>query len=289
MVLAADSGLSFCIATSPGTVPVFPLVCGSEEECAVTRTASLTERPESIASVVRRLAAAQKPAARSAPAYSRFVNRRVGRVLAAMSFRAGLGPNAVTAVSAIFTFSAVALLVALPPSWPLGCAIALLLLVGYAFDSADGQVARLTGRSSLAGEWLDHVVDSLKASAIPLALAVGFYRFEVLPVEWLLVPIVGAIVSAVLFFAMILTEQLRARSARPERDSMPGAAGWLRSIFVAPMDYGVLCLSFVLLGAPVLFAAVYTTIVVATAVFLLLAGVKWFRELSGLERAEVRS
>lgn len=255
----------------------------------MTRTTSIDERPESIASVVRRLAAAQKPAARSAPAYSRFVNRRVGRILAAVSFRAGLGPNAVTAVSAVFTFSAVALLVVLPPSWPLGFTVALLLLVGYAFDSADGQVARLTGRSSLAGEWLDHVVDSLKASAIPLALAVGFYRFEVLPVAWLLVPIAGAIVSAVLFFAMILTEQLRARSASPRNESMPGSAGWLRSILVAPMDYGVLGLSFALLGAPVLFAIVYTVIVAATAAFLLLAGVKWFRELDGLQRAEVRA
>ena len=43
---------------------------------------------------VRELAAAQKTAARGAPAYSRYINRRLGRLLAAAALRAGLGPNA---------------------------------------------------------------------------------------------------------------------------------------------------------------------------------------------------
>jgi hypothetical protein len=45
------------------------------------------------------------------------------------------------------------------------------------------------------------------------------------------------------------------------------------------MDYGVLCLSFVTLGAVPVFATVYTLIAAATTAFLLLAAVKWFREL----------
>ena len=106
---------------------------------------------ESYAATLRRLAAAQKPAARSAPAYSRFVNRRIGRYLAAWAYRAGLTPNAVTAISAVWTFAAVVLLIVLPASWGLGVGVAVLLLVGYAFDSADGQLSRLTGRSSRGG------------------------------------------------------------------------------------------------------------------------------------------
>lgn len=238
--------------------------------------------PNSVRGAMASLAAAQKPAARSAPAYSRFVNRRIGRVLAAVCYRLGLSPNAVTAVSAVFTFSAIALLVIFPPSWVLGVGVAFGLLLGYAFDSADGQVARLTGESSLAGEWLDHVVDATKASTLPLALAVGFYRFDVVPVPWLLVPIVGAITSAVLFFAMILTEQLRKqRPPVQPAEGQQGARGWIRSIAVAPMDYGVLCLSFVLLGALPVFLVVYSGIVLATAIFLVLAAAKWFTELAG--------
>jgi phosphatidylglycerophosphate synthase len=237
-------------------------------------------RDDGFRDVLRRLAAAQKPAARSAPAYSRFVNRRVGRVLAAIAIRAGLTPNAVTGVSAVFTFLGIALLVLLPPSWGSGVAVALLLLIGYAWDSADGQVSRFTGLSSPAGEWLDHMVDAVKVSTMPLALAVGFFRFAVVPVWWLLVPIAFAIVSAVLFFGMILTEQLRRqRGVRSLAEDQPGRPSWLRAVAVLPMDYGVLCLSFILLGALPVFLVVYTLIFAATTIFLLLASVKWFREL----------
>ncbi|MFF1574405.1 CDP-alcohol phosphatidyltransferase family protein [Leifsonia sp. NPDC058292] len=236
---------------------------------------------ETYLGVVRRLGAAQKPAARSAPAYSRFVNRRIGRYIAAWAYRSGLSPNAVTGISAIFTFAAIALLILFPPTWILGIAVALLLLIGYAFDSADGQVSRLQGTSSPAGEWLDHMVDATKVSTMPLALAIGFYRFDVVPRGWLLLPIAFAIVAAVLFFGMILTEQLRRRTAGavPLATEQPGRPSWVRAIAVLPMDYGVLCLSFVLLGAVPVFVVVYTLIFAATTAFLLLAAVKWFREL----------
>jgi len=258
-------------------------VCSRERvigRCGVAETIS---RDEPYLAVVRRLASAQKPAARSAPAYSRYVNRRIGRYIAAGAYRAGLSANAVTGISAVITFASIALLVVFPPTIGLGVAVAFGLLLGYAFDSADGQVSRLTGSSSPAGEWLDHMVDSTKASTLPLALAVGFYRFEVVPVGWLLVPLGFAIVSAVLFFCMILTEQLRrAHGVVPLAAAEPGSASWLRALLVAPMDYGVLCLSFVLLGWVPAFVVVYTLIFGASTAFLVLAGVKWFRELSAI-------
>jgi len=242
---------------------------------------SLENSHGSYLDLVREMSQAQKPAARSAPAYSRFVNRRLGRYLAAAAHRAGLGANAVTAISAVWTFVATVFLIAFPPSWGLGIAVAVFLLIGYAFDSADGQVSRLRGTSSPAGEWLDHMVDSVKVSSMPLAVAIGFYRFEVVPRGWLLVPIAFSVVSAVLFFCMILTEQLRRAHGSPSfAVDAPGRPSWLRAVLVLPMDYGVLCLSFVLLGAPLVFFAVYTLLFAATTAFLLLAAVKWFRELS---------
>jgi phosphatidylglycerophosphate synthase len=234
---------------------------------------------------VKQLAGAQKDASRSAPAYSRFVNRRIGRYLAAWAYRAGLSPNAVTGISALFTFAGIALLMAFAPSWWLGVAVTALLVVGYAFDSADGQVARLRGGGSAAGEWLDHMVDSAKVSSLPLAVAIGFYRFKVVEVRWLLVPLAFAVVSAVLFFAMILTDQLRrahGATARPAgaRESR------VRSILVVPTDYGLLCLSFLLLGAIDAFLVVYSFLFVATTGFLVLALVRWFREM---ERVGLRA
>jgi phosphatidylglycerophosphate synthase len=244
--------------------------------------------PSSYWGTVRELAAAQKTAARGAPAYSRYVNRRLGRLLAAAALRAGLGPNAVTAISAVFTFTGIALLVVFPPSAGLGISVALCLVAGYAFDSADGQVARMQGTGSPAGEWLDHVVDAAKTSVMPLALAVGLYRFGAVDHSWLLVPLGAAVVSAVLFFSMILTEQLRRHAGRVSVADAHGRS-WIRSLLVIPMDYGVLCLSFALYGVMPLFLTVYTLIFAATAGFLVLASVKWFRELSTVPAAHPAS
>lgn len=233
---------------------------------------------ESYRETLGRMAGAQKAASRSAPAYSRFVNRRIGRYLAAGAWRAGLSPDAVTGVSAAFTFAGIALLALVAPSWWSGAAVTLLLLIGYAFDSADGQVARLRGGGSPAGEWLDHMVDALKMSSLPLALAVGFYRFEVVDVVWLLVPLAFSVVSAVLFFGMILTEQLR-RQHGATTTADGARSSRVRSLLVVPTDYGVLCLSFLLLGAVDVFLVVYSFLFVATAGFLALASVRWLREM----------
>jgi len=126
------------------------------------------------------------------------------------------------------------------------------------------------------------MVDAAKVSALPLALAVGLHRFHVVDDVWLLVPLVGAVVAAVLFFGMILTEQLRRAHGVTSVASTAGRAPWVRSILVIPTDYGLLCLSFLLLGAPTVFLGLYTAITVATAAFLALAVIKWYREIRGL-------
>jgi phosphatidylglycerophosphate synthase len=205
--------------------------------------------------------------------------------LAAWAYRAGLSPNQVTGISAAFTFSGIALLALMPQTTLTGVAVALALVIGYAFDSADGQVARLRGGGSPAGEWLDHIVDSVKTSALPLAVLVSFYRAGSVSEPWLLVPLAAAIVYAVYFFAMILTEQLRRQQGTASRASDAPRNSLVRSLLVIPTDYGVLCLTFLLLGAPIVFAAVFTLIAAATAGYTLLASVKWFREITALSQA----
>ncbi len=237
---------------------------------------------ESYVEVVRRLAAAQKGAARGAPAYSRFVNRKIGRLLAAAAYKAGLSPNQVTGISALHTFTGVALLVLVPPTWWLGIVVMILLVLGYAWDSADGQVARLTGKGSPAGEWLDHIVDSIKVVTLPLALLVGLFRFDVVDSPWLLVPLINGITSSVMFFAMILTEQLRRAHGVTSQAPTEGRVPWLRSVLVLPTDYGVLCLAFALYGATQVFVGIYGLITLATVGFLFLALPKWFRDVRAL-------
>ncbi|MGY4643594.1 CDP-alcohol phosphatidyltransferase family protein [Cellulomonas sp. URHB0016] len=230
------------------------------------------------------LRGAQKAVARSAPAYSRFVNRRWGRYLAAGAASLGLTPDAVTGISALCTAAGIAVLALVPISVVSGVVVAVLLALGYAFDSADGQVARLQGRSSTAGEWLDHVVDAAKSVLLPLGLAVALFRSEEVDDRWVVLPLVSTVVTSVLFFAMILTEQLRrVHGVRSKADTDPGSRSWVRALLVVPMDYGVLCWSFVLLGFLPVFLGVYTVITVGTGLFLLLAAVKWYRELAALD------
>jgi phosphatidylglycerophosphate synthase len=247
-------------------------------------TALVGTRPAGdLRTTLRRLSSAQKGAT-GAPAYSRFVNRPVGRLFAAVAFHAGLTPNAVTAISAAFTSTGVALLALVPPSPPMALAVAGCLVLGYALDAADGQLARLRGGGSPAGEWLDHMVDATKIASLHLALLIGLYRFQPLGrTAWLLVPLGFSVVAVVLFFATLLNEAMRAQHGAPTR-ALPSARrpGVLRSLLAAPTDYGVLCLVFLLLGAPGPFAAVYTALFAATATYLLLATSKWYREMEGL-------
>jgi phosphatidylglycerophosphate synthase len=238
---------------------------------------------EAYRDTVARLASVQKPS-KGAPAYSRFVNRRAGRYLAAVAYRAGLTPNVVTAISAAFSVGAIAVLAIVRPSWQVAVAVCLGLVVGYAFDAADGQLARLRGGGSPSGEWLDHMVDSTKISALHLAVLISAYRFFGFEHPgWLLVPVGFTVVAAVMFFGMTLNDQLRrVAQATTGQAVARTSTSTLRSLLVVPTDYGVLCLVFLTLGWPHLFFAIYTALFAANLIFLLLAAVKWFRDMAAL-------
>ncbi len=251
---------------------------------AATDTPVLASPPEGLRDTLRRLAAAQKGAA-GAPAYSRFVNRPLGRLFAALAFSAGLTPNAVTGISAAFTATGLGLLALAPHSWTTGLAVAACLVLGYALDAADGQLARLRGGGSPAGEWLDHMVDSVKACSLHLALLVGLYRSGAVDVELLLIPLAYCVVDSSLFFGTMLNEALRAQHGVPTRaqpsDRRPGL---LRSLAALPTDYGLLCLIFLLLGVPGMFLPAYGLMFAGTAAYLVLGSVKWFTEMGRLPR-----
>lgn len=237
---------------------------------------------ESLRDVVARLEKAQKKRARGAPLYSVLVNRPVGRLLAAMAYKAGLSPNQVTLVSALHTFTAIVLLAVVPTAVWLGVIVAILLALGYAWDSADGQVARLRGGGSLSGEWLDHFVDAFKTSSLHAGVLVGMARFWTIDAVWLLVPIGFGIVASTTFFAMILNDLIRERAGA---ESAHARGGWspLRSALLLPTDYGFLCLVFVFWGIPAAFLTLYLAIGLLTAAFLGLASVKWFRDIKRLD------
>ena len=234
------------------------------------------------------LRAAQK-SAKGVSYYSRWINRPLGRVLAAAGFSIGLTPNAVTGISALVTGAGIALIALVRPSVPLAAAVTALLVLGFALDSADGQLARLRGSGSPAGEWLDHVVDIAKILTLHLALLVAFYRFYHLGApgadRWeLALPLAYQTTAVVTFFGGILTEQLKRATPAPGRPPGPPAApSALRSLLLLPADYGLFCLLFLTYGGGrTVFLGVYSVLLLANVLLMLALLVKWFRELTAL-------
>ena len=237
------------------------------------------------AAAYRELAAAQKGHARGAPGYSVYVNRRIGRMLAAAAFRWGISPNQATGISAAHTFGALVLLMVLPATWWSGLLVAVLLALGYAWDSADGQIARLRGGGSLAGEWLDHFIDALKIASLHLVVLLALHLHTPLAGSpWLLVPLVYSVVAVVTFFGMLLNDLLKQKKGVASTHSRGGGT-FLRSMMLLPTDFGLLCVVFVLWGWTAGFLVVYAALAAFNGLFLALAAVKWFREIRALDAA----
>lgn len=238
-----------------------------------------------IAATMADLRAAGKPS-HSAPLYSRLINRPLGRFFAALAFRLGLTPNQVTAISGLVTFIGIVLVAVLRPGPLLGVAVAVLLVLGYALDSSDGQLARLRGGGSLTGEWLDHMIDCAKNAAVHLAVLISFYRFA-RPLHWwiLAIPAAFQLVVTVMFFGTVLTDQLRRTRGltSPGEPARPGS--FVRSLAVAPADYGLLCLGFVCFGYRPVFLGVYLFLLAGSASYLAVGLVRWRGQLSALDAA----
>ena len=233
------------------------------------------------------LKAAQKPS-RGTAAYSRLVNRPAGRVVAAAAHTRGLSPDGATAISATMSALGIVLLATVRPTWWLALAVAVLLAGGYVMDSVDGQLARLRGRGSVRGEWLDHTVDCFKTSSLHLAVAISWFRF--LPdglrehAALLLVPLGYSVVQAVTYFGLIVMPYLR-RQGGATAPGTPAAEHPLRKWVILPTDYGFLCWVFVLLAWPSVFVGVYSLLFVLSAAMLALGLAKWWRELTALDEA----
>lgn len=211
-------------------------------------------------------------------AYTLYVNRPAGRLLAVLAHRVGATPNQVSVLGALFTFPALAAVALVRPGPGMSAGVCAALAVGFALDAADGQLARAQGSGSLSGEWLDHVLDCVKLVTVHLVVLVSFYRFFSLPdPAFLLAPLLFELAAVVIFFAGILTEQLKRRTTAPAPAARPAPA--LRAVLLLPVDYGITCVSFLFLGGQHVFLSVYCALLLAHLLFLAAYLVKWFREL----------
>lgn len=208
----------------------------------------------SYAEARRTLASAQKAGA-GVPAYLRWVNRPLGGQAAVIAATWGGSPNGVTALSAMAGAVGVGVLAGFPEWWA-GPVTAVLLLIGYILDSADGQLARIQGRGGPAGEWLDHVVDGVRAPLVHIAVAVHLLRTDA--ALWLV--LVAALFSVVVsgwFLSQLLAEKLLPKEPRSTEDSRRGI---LESFIKQPQDPSTTYVILAFIGLPVMFAVLYTAL-----------------------------
>ncbi|PQZ91099.1 CDP-alcohol phosphatidyltransferase [Arthrobacter sp. MYb227] len=240
--------------------------------------------------VLHELEHAQKPGV-GVPAYTRWINRRAARAFAAGAVASGLGPNTVSLLSACSSLVGLVLLVLLPASWGTGIATACFLALGYIMDSADGQVARVTGTGSPAGEWLDHVIDAVRTPALHLAVFTGFQRWFELDTALYFLPLAFALLAIGHFMSQILAEQLTRqhtlRAGSPDvkvhpQDQTLKSNLW--SVLILPIDTGVMCWVFVFWGSPVAFIACYVFLFVFGLVFAGISAHRKYRQLGALAK-----
>lgn len=237
-----------------------------------------TARPRGYQDAMADLARAQKPGY-GVPAYLRWVNRRLGRHLAAAAFVLRLTPNALSAIGGLLTLVGL-LLVGLGPRGPIvGAASAIALLAGYAFDSADGQLARLTRTGSAAGEWLDHVIDSARQPAFHLAIAASFIRNPEPDVPWLpVVAVAFSLVASVWFFAQILAEKL---SDGGTKSSDTGTSSTWTSFVKSPYDCSFGYFLIFAIAMPMFFSVVYLGWFAFTVIVAALSLARKYQTLKG--------
>ncbi len=215
------------------------------------------------------------------PLYTLVVNRPVGRVIAAASPRA-ITPNHLTLIGAGFTFAAILWLLIGYSGGVAGVLIGVGLVVGFFFDSADGQLARLRNGGSASGEWLDHVIDGIRIVLMHIATLVFLLRVDVVE-TWVAIAMctIFAVAASATFFAGGLFEKL---TTTPPRTTVTGGSR-LRSILMLPVDYGVICWMYLLTPTGVVFAVVYGLAAAAKVLSATSLLTKWYVTLRREDRA----
>lgn len=231
----------------------------------------------------RCLKSAQKRS-KGVPVYTLYINRPVGRLIAAASPQ-WVTPNVLTGIGAFLTYLSMVLLMffaeaGLYVQWFIG----VLLIVGFFFDSADGQLARLRRQGSLSGEWLDHVLDSGRIALIHIATLWFLIRNQVAsPTVAVGVSAFFALAAVTVFYGGTLFEKLLPIKTHVQHEEyLDGPVRrqmLLRSVLLLPIDYGILCWSFVLIPWPRLFFLVYGVLCVMQVVGTSMLLLKWYRRL----------
>ncbi len=110
--------------------------------------------------------------------FTRNVSYRLGAVIALLAWRLGVSPNMVSILSGIITiFSSILAIYIGQGHWMSALILIFGLQLGYAFDCADGPLARATGQGSSFGVLMDKLVDLSSGMIFPCIVAYGSGHF----------------------------------------------------------------------------------------------------------------
>jgi phosphatidylglycerophosphate synthase len=193
------------------------------------------------------------------------LHRRLSRPVTRAALSLGIGPNPITigsgvaglVAAAAFADGAVASVIA-------GLVIYLIAVV---LDHADGEVARLTLRESLLGEWLDIATDTVVHTALVLALGLAATRVTGEGLTAGTAAAVGVVASAVV-----------GKRWPPVTAPSASARGLLDALTSRDGFYAMLVLFIVLrVAAPSLLPTLMTVVAVATHAYWLTRAALWIR------------
>lgn len=231
----------------------------------------------------RELSQAQK-GKKGVPLYTLYVNRPAGRVVAAALRNTRFRANHVTLAGGVLTYGALLWLAFGAGPGPTTALVGLLLAVGFILDSADGQLARLQGRSSKLGEWLDHVLDGGRIVLLHGAVLCFLLRTTAIPAVALAVLCGGFLfANAMIFLAGALMDHLTRRDGQGQHGAARPGGLLKRSVLTLPVDYGVTCLVFLALPWPGIFLPGYGALAVLHCLFCAAFLVKSYRTLAGAD------
>jgi phosphatidylglycerophosphate synthase len=107
-----------------------------------------------------------------------WVSRRFNRALSLATtpwlIRMGVSPNTVTTV--VFLIGLVAAALMASTRWELLVAAGVITQLASVWDGCDGEIARMTFRSSKFGAWYDTLTDNVRYMAMVVGAAIGLYR-----------------------------------------------------------------------------------------------------------------
>jgi phosphatidylglycerophosphate synthase len=235
--------------------------------------------PEAHTSVAIRIPASQFYAVnRGGGLYSEAVSQRLGALVAAAAYRLGVAPTVLTllnvALGLATTLVAVTLMAGAGPAdgsgprWPVGLLALVLWQGAYALDCADGQLARVTGRTSDAGARVDvlgdvvthvGVVTVLSTAAVTSHRGTPAWLIAAFAGTWMVNLIAGVLHSGPLSASIITSRAVAVRVGKLVRDFGAVVAACGLVLISAPQWTQMLVIVFTVVNGGYLAASIVST------------------------------